>query len=394
MPRRRIAVVSPFIDKRHGTERRVAECIAHLAGDYEFHIYSNRVEDVDLSRVTWHRIPALPGPHLFAYLWWFAANHLWRWRDRRFRGLTPDVVYSPGINCLNADAISVHVVFARFRDCIKDELHLTRNPLVSWPQIIHRRLYYRLIEALEGHIYPRKDLCLAVVSNKVGSDLGHYYGKTNSISVIYNGLDKERFSPIRRAELRCPARKAFGLSETDFALLIIGNDWKSKGLHCLLQAAGAVHDPRLKILVAGRDNPAPFAAEIETLGLSGRVSFLPPRSDVEFFYAAADAYVGPSREDAFAQPPAESMACGLPVITSRNNGGAEIIVHGENGFVMEDPTDSATLAKWITGLLADPALCCRLGVAAAETARGLTWEQNARQMSELFERSRRPNGAR
>jgi glycosyltransferase involved in cell wall biosynthesis len=390
----RIAVVSPFIDKRHGTERRVAEFISHLAGDYEFHIYSNRVEDVDLSRVTWHRIPALPGPHLFAYLWWFTANHLWRWRDRRFRGLVPEVVYSPGINCLDADAISVHVVFSRFRECMKDQLHLTRNPLVSWPQIIHRRLYYRLIAALERHIYPREDISLAVVSHKISADLGHYYGRTTGISVIYNGLDRERFSPLRRAELRCPARKVFGLSEADFALLLIGNDWKSKGLLCLLQAAGAVLDPRLKILVAGRDNPAPFVAEIERLGLSGRVSFLPSRSDVEFFYAAADAYVSPSLEDAFAQPPAESMACGLPVITSRNNGGAEIIVHGENGFVMEDATDSTTLAKWISQLLADPALCCRVGAAAVETTRGLTWEQNARQMTELFERSRRPNGAR
>ena len=393
MPRRPIAVVTPFIDKRHGTERRVAECISRLAGEYDFHIYSNRVEDVDLDRVTWHRIPALPGPHLFAYLWWFAANHFWRWRDRRFRGLLPAAVYSPGINCLDADAISVHIVFARFRDCVKDELHLTRNPPSSWPQLIHRRLYYRLIESLEGLIYRRKDLSLAVVSNKVGADLGHYYGRTQGISVIYNGLDPERFSPLRRAELRCPARKAFGLGETDFALLLIGNDWKNKGLLCLLQAAGAVGDRRLKMLVAGRDNPAPFAAEIERLGLSGRVQFLPPRPDVEFFYAAADAYIGPSLEDAFAQPPAESMACGLPVITSRNNGGAEIIVHGENGFVMEDPTDSATLAKWMEQLLADPSLCLRLGRAAAETARGLTWEHNARQMSELFERSCRQNGA-
>ena len=64
MPRRRIAVVSPFIDKRHGTERRVAEFISRLADDYEFHLYSARVEDVDLRRVVWHRVPALGGPHL------------------------------------------------------------------------------------------------------------------------------------------------------------------------------------------------------------------------------------------------------------------------------------------------------------------------------------------
>jgi hypothetical protein len=76
VPRRRIALVSPFIDKRHGTERRVAELISRLAGEYEFHVYSNRVEDVDLDRIIWHRIPSLPAPHLFAYLWWFLANHI------------------------------------------------------------------------------------------------------------------------------------------------------------------------------------------------------------------------------------------------------------------------------------------------------------------------------
>jgi len=392
MPRRRIAVVSPFIDKRHGTERRVAECVSRLAEDYEFHVYSTRVEDLDLSRVVWHRIPALPGPHLFAYLWWFAANHLWRWRDRRFRGLAPDVVYSPGINCLDAGAISVHIVFARFRECVKDQLQLTRNPLVAWPQLIHRRLYYRLIEALERRIYPRPGLALAVVSHKVAADLGHYYGRANGISVIYNGLDPERFSPQRCAGLRAAARSAVGLGENDFALLLIGNDWKNKGLLCLLEAAGQAADPRLRVLVAGRDNPAPFASVIERHGLAGRVRFLPPRPDVEFFYAAADAYVGPSLEDAFAQPPAESMACGLPVITSRNNGGAEIITHGQDGFILEDPEDSASLAKLIGQLSADPALCRRLGQAAAQTARRLTWEHNAQQMRELFERARRPNG--
>src|SRR5690348_152197 len=102
MPKPRIAVVSRFIDKRHGTERRVAESVQRLASDYEIHLYSNRVEDVELSKITWHRIPALPGPHLFGYLWWLLANHIWRWRDRRFRGLAPALVYSPGINCLDA----------------------------------------------------------------------------------------------------------------------------------------------------------------------------------------------------------------------------------------------------------------------------------------------------
>ena len=53
----RIAVVSPFLDKQHGTERCVVEQVERLARDYEVHVYSNRVEDIDLSRIVWHRVP-------------------------------------------------------------------------------------------------------------------------------------------------------------------------------------------------------------------------------------------------------------------------------------------------------------------------------------------------
>lgn len=70
----RIAVVSPFIDKRHGTERCIAEQVERLACDYgyEIHIYSQRVKDIsvttDCGCIIWHRIPSIPGPHP-VWLW-------------------------------------------------------------------------------------------------------------------------------------------------------------------------------------------------------------------------------------------------------------------------------------------------------------------------------------
>src|SRR6266478_2277053 len=122
--RPRLAVVSPFLDKRHGTERIVLEWLSQLAGAFELHVYSQHVEDLDLPKITWHRIPKLPGPHLFNFIWWVAANHLWRAWDRRFRGLRHDLTYSPGINCLDADAISVHIVFAEYVRRIRSGLSL------------------------------------------------------------------------------------------------------------------------------------------------------------------------------------------------------------------------------------------------------------------------------
>ena len=71
----RIAIVSTFIDKRHRTECCVVEQIEHLVKNfgYEVHLYSQRVEDIEVNdgkeRFIWHKIPDIPGPHLLKYLW-------------------------------------------------------------------------------------------------------------------------------------------------------------------------------------------------------------------------------------------------------------------------------------------------------------------------------------
>jgi UDP-glucose:(heptosyl)LPS alpha-1,3-glucosyltransferase len=291
-------------------------------------------------------------------------------------------------------AISVHIVFASFRERVKNILRLSRNPILSWPRIIHRRLYYRLIAALEPYVYRRADVCIAAVSKQIAADLKQLYPAASEISVIYSGLDLECFSPQRRARLRAGSRQALSIPDDQFVLLLIGNDWRNKGLNCLLDAMAQVADPRLRALIVGSDNRSPFLPLISQLGLEGRVQFCPPRADVETYYAAADAYVGPSLDDAFAQPPAEAMACGLPVITSRQNGGSEIITHGCDGLVLENPTDSTGLADMIRKLVNDPALRNHLGAAAAETARQYSWQQNAAQMRELFERAARQSSRR
>src|ERR1017187_684730 len=106
-----VAVISPFLDKQHGTELCVAQQVERLAQKYEVHLYTTRVEDINLDGIVWHHIPAFPGPHLLAFCWWFFANHLVRWWHRQFRGIRYDLTYTPGINCLDADIISVHVLF-------------------------------------------------------------------------------------------------------------------------------------------------------------------------------------------------------------------------------------------------------------------------------------------
>jgi UDP-glucose:(heptosyl)LPS alpha-1,3-glucosyltransferase len=383
-PRPRLAVVTPFIDKRHGTERRVAECVSRLAGDFEIHVYSNRVEDVPLDTIVWHRIPALPGPHFFAYLWWFAANQFVRWRHRR-AGLRFDAIYSPGINCLDATAVSVHVVFAELIERTAADRRMLANPKSSWPRILHRGLYYRLILSIERMVYPRKRVSLAVVSQKVAGELARHFHRTEDVRVVYHGMNLSIFSPEERLRLRPTARASFGFAASHFALLLIGNGWANKGLPCMIEALALLGNLPVRLIVAGNDDRAPYIAQARRLSIADRITFLPHSPSVIQYFAAADAYVGPSTQDSFALPPAEAMACGLPVITSRSNGGSEIITHGADGLILEDPSDSRTLAALIRSLVEDEKLRERLSANAAITARRFTWEENARQMRALFE---------
>lgn len=388
----RLAVISPFVDRRHGTERVLLEQIKRLSRDFgcEIHLYSQDVRDLPLEdssrspekmqgRIVWHKVPAIPGPHLFQFVWWYFANRFCRWRDHILHGLTCDLLLSPGINAPDADVIAIHIVFHEFYRRLRPRLWLRGSPLVTWPRRIHRHLYYRLIMALERRIYSNPRVSLAAVSGLVARHVAKNFHRSDT-GVILNSVDVARFNPAARSFHRKAAREQFGLLESDFALLLIGNDWESKGLRMLLCSAAECRDLPLKLLVVGSDDRSLFLPMVRQLGLQDRVQFLPSSEDVMQFYAAADVYAGPSLEDSFALPPLEAMACGLPVITSINNGGSQIITEAADGFVLTNPADSAVLARLVRLLYEQPETRRSVGENAARTARAYNWDRNAAEM--------------
>jgi glycosyltransferase involved in cell wall biosynthesis len=392
----RIAVVSPFVDRRHGTERAVAELLERLAGSYgcEVHLYAERVENLAITSgraeasaargaVFWHRVPALPGPQVIQFLVWLFLNRAARWWDTTFRALTFDLVLSPGINCFDADVVVVHVVFQRLQELWRQEV----QDASTRPGILrrtHRRLYYSLIGSLEHRVYTRAQTSLATVSKRTADLLARYFQR-EGLRVVPYGVDTAQFSPSHRLARRTEARSKWNFRDDEFALLLIGNAWHSKGLDTVLHAMGALSHLPFRLMIVGSDATGAFREIAERLGVLDRCHWLAPDGDVLKFYAAADLYVGPSREDAFALPPLEAMACGLPVITSVENGGAQIISQGRNGFVLKDPGDSTALAELLRRFCMEPDLCREIGENASRTAREYTWERNAEGIWELLQ---------
>jgi glycosyltransferase involved in cell wall biosynthesis len=383
-PKIRLAVVSPFLDRRHGSERIITEWLSNLPGEFEIHVYSQHVEDFDQSRFTLHRIPVLPGPHLLNFLWWLAANRLRRYCDGRFRGLRHDLVFSSGANCLDADVICVHIVFAEYVRQVKPEMSFVKNPIWEWPRLLHRKMYYKISGAMEDRAYRNRATALVVYSRKSAEELKTFFGRTEQIPVLYLGLDHKVFNATARATLREPARRALRIPEDQFTLILVGNDWRNKGVPALFGVLAELRDLPIGLLVVTREDSFACRRLVAEKGLESKVTFLPPRQDIEFYYAAADAYAGPSLQDSYGIPPAEAMACGLPVIVSAAAGVSEIVTNEVDGLILDDPTDGSRLAAMIRHLYEDKQFRDQLGIRAAETARKYTWEGNGNELSLIF----------
>jgi len=394
----RLAVVSPFVDRRHGTERALAELLERLDGDYgcEIHLYAQRVEDLHLSDrrparsarstnsgvIFWHKVPSIPGPHLAQFLVWMFLNGFLRWWHTTFSGALYDLVLSPGINCLHPDVVIVHALFHRLKELVREEDEDSSAHAGFFRQV-HRRLYYGLLTALERRIYTDPKVTLAAVSKRTAGLLNEYFHRKD-VCVIPNGVNTKLFSMVARLARRAEARERRGFRGEDFVLLLIGNDWRNKGLLTILEAIAALPTLPMRLLVVGNDNTDSFRDYAIKLGVADRCRWEVSSPDVLEFYAAADVYVSPSREDSFGLPVAEAMACGLPVVTSICAGVADCIHEGTNGFVLRDPRDTQDLSQLIKRLQAEPDLRRRIGEAAASTILEWDWNRNAAALWELL----------
>lgn len=387
-------MVSPFVDKRHGTERAVAELVERLAGNYgcEIHLYAQRVEGLELAApktthpdisgsIVWHRVPNIPGPHILQFLGWLLLNGALRRRDALLRRAQYDLVLSPGINCFHPDVVIVHALFHRLGELAAEG---TGDPgargsiFRRW----HRRLYYGLLTSLERRTYTNARVKLAAVSKRTAGLLKTYFGR-DEVSVIPNGVDRDHFSPEARLCRRSAARQRRGIHDGEFVLLLIGNDLRVKGLPVILRAMATLRELPLRLLIVGNDVMEFFRTQTAQLGLQDRCLFESPTSEVLELYAAADAYVSPSREDSFGLPVAEAMSCGLPVITSTSAGIADYVRDGIDGFVLSDPTDSARLATLIRDVHERKGRVASVEPEASHSHLW-TWEQNADAFFELL----------
>ncbi len=168
------------------------------------------------------------------------------------------------------------------------------------------------------------------------------------ITLVRNGVDHAALLAARGE--RGSAREGLGLEKSRPTLLFLGSGFERKGLALAIRALAGIAGARL--LVAGRDDPAPYRRLAARLKVAERVSFLGARGDAPRLLAAADALVLPTLYDPCANATLEALAAGLPVVTTPADGASELVVDGVNGFVAPDPGQPWELGRICRAALA------------------------------------------
>jgi UDP-glucose:(heptosyl)LPS alpha-1,3-glucosyltransferase len=199
---------------------------------------------------------------------------------------------------------------------------------------------HRQTLALERQLFAERGASFVIANSRmVKEDIErHFHYPADQIAVVYNGVPP--FSPPPDA--RAATRRDLGLKDDQLALLFVGSGWERKGLRFAIGAVNALPQSA-RLFVVGRGSAG-------GLPHSHRTRFLGPMPDVARFLAAADVFVLPTLYEPFSNACLEALAAGLPVVTTRHNGFAEIIAEGSEGEVVEDPRDLRSLAaaieKW------------------------------------------------
>jgi glycosyltransferase involved in cell wall biosynthesis len=212
--------------------------------------------------------------------------------------------------------------------------------------------------------------------------LKKYYGRSKNVEVIYHGVDLEKFHPGQREKWRGPTRSQLGLPDDALVALYVGD--LKKGASPALEAVA--RNPSVRLILVSPSATDTWRQIVRQLDLDTRVIFCPETKNVNHYYAAADLFLFPTFHDAFGMVITEAMAAGLPVITSRSAGAAELIEHGVEGLLVEEAWNVSKLTDALARLATDPAARQAMGTAARKKVECYTWDRVADETLQVYRR--------
>lgn len=167
----------------------------------------------------------------------------------------------------------------------------------------------------------------------------HTYCIPNGFSPIFHPIDTD----IARNQLNLPKDSKI--------IFTLGNLIKRKGFNYLIEAMRSICNQRSDVFCyiggAGPERDG-LQKQIEEMQLSEKVILLGsfPGDQLTLWMNACDVFVLPSLSESFGVVQIEALACGKPVVATRNGGSEEVIMSDEYGLLVE-PANPDELAEGI-----------------------------------------------
>jgi UDP-glucose:(heptosyl)LPS alpha-1,3-glucosyltransferase len=192
----------------------------------------------------------------------------------------------------------------------------------------------------------------------------------NKIKVIYNGVNTDKF----RIFDKTASRKKLGVPLKNKYAIWVGSDPNRKGL---LIAIGAIRRlSGVKLLVVGVNGVSD-----EKVVYFGRVSEVMKL----LIYNSTDFFIFPTLYEGFALTPLEALACGLPIIISKECTTKEIIHEGVHGFVVNERKPECYAEK-IEVLLNDDKRYQEMSYNCRKLAEKYSWENQGKEYLKVYEK--------
>ncbi|TYQ23364.1 glycosyltransferase family 4 protein [Pseudanabaena sp. UWO311] len=165
-----------------------------------------------------------------------------------------------------------------------------------------------------------------------------------------------------------------------FRVMFAGQVGTRKGVHYLLQAWQELSLSESELLLVGVNQmPIDWLSKYDRVRLTGSV----PHSCLNVYYSSANVFVFPSLVEGFGLVLLEAMACGIPIITTPNTGGPDIIIDGIEGFIIPIRDVEALKAK-IAWCYSHPQELAKMGIAARKKAEQWTWERYRQKLAMII----------
>lgn len=186
--------------------------------------------------------------------------------------------------------------------------------------------------------------------------LKYYKTEPSKIHVVHNGVEWRELEADFSDSMTNRKQYAvkLGLDPAVYQFLFVGHNFRRKGLGTLLDALSLLRNSNFHLSVVGQDkNIHLYKQQAKRLRLDSQVTFYGAQSSSRPFYLASDALVIPSLYDPFANVTIEALSLGLFVVTSKMNGGHEVL-QSHTGVILENCQNAEELAAGLETALDFP----------------------------------------